>query len=148
MKISQGPYIDIILTHFHIQDANSTSTPLNKSVKLMAMVPTQMIDVPYTTAVSSLMYAALRTRPNIAFAIQHLSQFINSHGPEHWTTVKHMLMYLKGTQDNSITFRQDKGPDLQIYTDSDFANRTDALSIGGYVGILGGGTIAWSSKKQ
>ena len=38
--------------------------------------------------------------------------------------------------------------ELELYVDSDFANRADALSIGRYVAMLGGGCIAWSSKKQ
>ena len=40
------------------------------------------------------------------------------------------------------------GLDLEIFVNSDYTNRTDALSINGYVAILGGGAIAWSSKKQ
>ena len=38
--------------------------------------------------------------------------------------------------------------ELEIFVDSDFANRSDALSIGGYAAMIGGGCIAWSSKKQ
>ena len=106
------------------------------------------IDVPYAKAIGSIMYAALGTRPNIAFAIQHLSQFTTSYGPEHWTAIKHVLRYLKGTQDGRIIFRQEAGLNLEIFKDADYTNRADALSIGGYISILGGGTIAWSSKKQ
>ena len=94
------------------------------------------------------MYAALSTWPNLAFAIQHLSQFITTYGAEHWTAIKHRLRYLKGLCDDGITFTQDAGLNLDIFIDSDYANRTDALSINGYVAILGGGAIAWSSKKQ
>ena len=97
---------------------------------------------------SSLIYAALSTWPNLAFAIQHLSQFITSYGVEHWTAIKHVLRYLKGSRDDRITFTQDTSLNLEIFIDSDYTNRTDALSINGYVAILGGGAIAWSSKKQ
>ena len=55
------------------------------------------IDAPYAKAIGSLMYAALRTRPDLAFAVQHLSQFTTLYRPEHWTAVKHVLQYLKGT---------------------------------------------------
>ena len=94
------------------------------------------------------MYAALSTWPNLAFAIQHLSQFIMSYRAEHWTTIKHVLRYLKGSCDDGITFTQDAGLNLEIFVDSDYANRTDTLSVNGYMSILGGGAIAWSSKKQ
>ena len=106
------------------------------------------IEVPYAKAIGSLMYAALSTRPNLAFAVQHLSQFITTYGVEHWTAIKQVLRYLKGSHDSRITFTRDAGLDLEIFIDSDYMNRMDALIINGYVAILGGGAIAWSSKKQ
>jgi len=80
--------------------------------------------------------------------MQHLSQFTTSYGPEHWTAIKHVLRYLKGTRDLGITFQSDVGLGLEIFVDSDYVNRADARSIGGYAGVLGGGCVAWSSKKQ
>ena len=121
LKISQGPYIDTILAWFQIQDANPILTPLNTMAKLT--VPTgskdgPTIDVPYAKAIRSIMYAVLGTQPDIAFAIQHLSQFTTSYGLEHWTAVKHVLRYLKGTQDGGIIFRLN----LEIFTDADYVN--------------------------
>ena len=52
------------------------------------------------------MYAALGSRPDLAFAIQHLSQFTTTHGNEHWTAVKHVLRYLRGTRDAGIVFKK------------------------------------------
>lgn len=151
LKISQGPYIDVLLARFHMQDANPVSTPLSKSVKLV--IPTELasaptIDAPYAKAIGSLMYAALGTRPDLAFAVQHLSQFTTSYGAEHWTALKHVLRYLKGTRDYGIIFQREAGLNLEAFVDSDYANREDARSVGGYVVKLGNGSIAWSSKKQ
>ena len=94
------------------------------------------------------MYTALGTRPDLAFIVQHLNQFTISHGQDHWTAVKHALCYLKSTHDAGIVFKKDANMELELYVDSDFANRADTLSIGRYVAMLGGGYIAWSSKKQ
>ena len=47
-----------------------------------------MRDVPYREAVGSLMYAALGTQPDIAFAIQTISCFSTKPGPAHWEAVK------------------------------------------------------------
>ena len=71
-----------------------------------------------------------------------------SYRMEHWTAIKHILRYLKGSHDEGITFTQDASLNLKIFIDSDYTNRTDTLSINSYVAILGGGAIAWSSKKQ
>ena len=106
LKISQGPYIDIILTQFQMQNANPVSTPLNKSAKLTPNIKL-MINVPYAKAIGLLMYMALGTQPDLAFPIQHLSQFTTSFGPEQWTAVKHVFRYLKGTRNGTITFKQE-----------------------------------------
>ena len=67
----------------------------------------------------------------------------------HWTAIKRVLRYLKGTKDQGIVFRQKPDAlELQVYADADFANSQDAKSISGYCCNLGGGCIAWSSKKQ
>ena len=133
-----------------MSNTHPVSTPLHKMIKLNSSPDSMgpMTEVPYTKVIGSLMYAALSTWPDLAFAIQHLSQFITSYGAEHWTTIKRVLRYLKGSCDDGITFTQDAGLDLKIFIDSDYANRMDVLSINSYMAILGGGAIAWSSKKQ
>ena len=76
LNISQGPYINVVLTRFHMQDANPVSTPLSKSVKLTVPIESTngpTIDAPYAKAISSLIYAVLGTQPNLAFTVQHLS---------------------------------------------------------------------------
>eukprot|EP00253_Pinus_taeda_P026901 PITA_26901 len=50
-----------------------------------------MSRVPYASAVGSLMYAMVCTRPDIAHAVGVLSRFISKPGKEHWTTVKRVF---------------------------------------------------------
>ncbi|KAL6334549.1 hypothetical protein AAG906_018888 [Vitis piasezkii] len=47
--------------------------------------------VPYASAVGSLMYAMLCTRPDICFAVGMVSRFQSNPGREHWTAVKHII---------------------------------------------------------
>jgi hypothetical protein len=87
LKLSQGPYIDKILERFKMQDAHPVNTPIAPNTKLRAPeIP--KIHPLYAQAIGSLMYAALGTRPDIAFAVQHLSQFTSQHNEEHWTAIK------------------------------------------------------------
>jgi hypothetical protein len=97
------------------------------------------------------MYAAIGTRPDLAFAVQKLAQFSHMPSNEHWKAVKRVLRYVKGTLDLGIVYSRADDPSLTVhgYSDADWASdRIDRKSISGYTFILGGGAIAWSSKKQ
>eukprot|EP00253_Pinus_taeda_P027167 PITA_27167 len=61
-----------------------------------------MSRVPYASAVCSLMYAMVYTRPDIAHAVGLLSRFISKPGKEHWTTVKRVFRYFRGTSDYGL----------------------------------------------
>ena len=79
----------------------------------------EMTKVPYASAIGSLMYAMLCTRPNIAYAVSVTSRFQSNPGLEHWVAVKAILKYLRRTKDLILTYR---GGDLQLtgFTDSEF----------------------------
>lgn len=64
------------------------------------------------------MYASLGTRPNISFAMTTLSRFLTNPGPVHWSAVKRVFHYLKGTQDLWLTFGKVKKV-LAGYADAD-----------------------------
>jgi hypothetical protein len=106
-----------------------------------------MKDVPYQCAIGSLMYAATSTRPDIAFAVATLSQFMRNPGRVHWEAAKRVMRYLKGTADYGITLGStDEG--LEAYADADWASQPHRHSMSGYMIVLNGGPVAWSSRKQ
>ena len=108
-----------------------------------------MSRVPYASAVGSLMYAMLCTRPDICFAVGIVSRFQSKPGPDHWTAVKHIFKYLKRTRDNMLVY---SGGDLIPvgYTDSNFQSDSDSKkSTSGVVFTIGGGgAVIWRSIKQ
>ena len=74
------------------------------------MHPTDTLDeiekmqcIPYKEAIGSLMYAAIGSRPDIAFAVFYLSHFMQNPGTTHWEAVKRVIRYLKGTKDAKLT---------------------------------------------
>jgi len=76
-----------------------------------------MRDIPYQRAIGSLMYAAMSTRPDIAFPIVTLSQFMQNPGRVHWEAAKHIIHYLKGTVGLGLTLgATDAG--LEAYVDA------------------------------
>ncbi|GJE99589.1 polyprotein [Phanerochaete sordida] len=150
ITIHQNRYITVILERFGMLDCNPVATPLDPNVKLIPLTEDEApIEAPYAAAIGSLMYAAIGTRPDISFAVQTLSQFTSRPSATHWTAVKHVFRYLKGTQTLGITYGASRGLDPTGYSDADWAQSlSDRRSISGYAFRLGNGVISWSSKKQ
>jgi hypothetical protein len=102
----------------------------------------------YASAVGSIMYLMMGTRPDIAFAISVLSRFLGNPGPSHLAGVKTLMRYLRGTLDFDLVYRGELRH-LGGYTDSDWAGDTDTRrSTAGYVFNIGSAAISWSSKRQ
>ena len=93
------------------------------------------------------MYAAVGTRPDIAFAVSMLSQFLDNPAPAHWEAAKRVFRYLNGTKDWGITYGESR-EDLVGYTDADGASQPHRHAILGYAFLIDGGAVSWASKKQ
>ena len=107
-----------------------------------------MRQVPYVSAVGSLMYTMLCTRPDIYYSVGIVSRYQSNPGPKHQEAIKHILKYLRRTTDCMLVYRcEDLIPISN--TDSDFQSNLDfRKSTSGYVFTLGGGAISWKSVKQ
>ena len=108
----------------------------------------QMSKVPYASAIGSLMYAMLCTCPDICFVVGMVSLCQSNLGLAHWSAVKRILWYLRGTIDYGLCYH---GGDLRLtsYSDPDWASDKDEHKFtSGYAFILGGGVAFWCSKKQ
>ncbi|GJW47516.1 hypothetical protein Tco_0079162 [Tanacetum coccineum] len=88
------------------------SIPMQEKLRLSksqgASTPAElkrMQNVPYASAVDSIMHAVRCTRPDVAFAQNITSQFQQNPGDLHWTTVKNILKYLKNTKDMFLVYR-------------------------------------------
>jgi len=107
-----------------------------------------MQHVPYASAVGSLMYAMVCTRPDIAHVVGVVSRFLFNPGIEHWKAVKWILRYLCGTSNLKLCFGIGK-PVLCGYTDSDMAGDVDSRkSTSGYLITFVGEVVAWQSRLQ
>jgi hypothetical protein len=95
------------------------------------------------------MYLMLCTRPDIAYAVSQLSRFSANPTSNHKDAVKHVFRYLKGTINQGLVFDSaNKEQGLLGYTDANWARDHDRRSTGGYVFMLFGTIITWSSKRQ
>lgn len=137
-----------------LEDAKPLITPMDPgsvlSITQSPSTPRQFNDmknVPFQEAIGSLMYAALGTRPDIAFAVTTLSQFMQNPGRSHWEAAKHVFRYLKGTRNLWLTFGETR-TGLEAFSDADWASQEHRHSISGYAFLFDGGAVSWSSKKQ
>ena len=153
--LSQAAYIDKVLVRFAMQDSKKGITPFRHGVHLSKdqcpktpQEKEQMREVPYASAVGSLIYSMLCTRPDICHAVGLVSRYQSNPGPDHWTAVKCILKYLRRTRDYMLIYGSDELIPVG-YTDSDFMSDKDSRkSTSGYVFMLGGGAISWRSIKQ
>lgn len=101
----------------------------------------------YQRKVGSILYAAVITRPDVAFAASRLARFNANPGPEHHGAADQVLLYLRKTKHLALQFG---GEDVFIVaSDASFADNTiDRKSSQAYAMQLFGGIIGWRANKQ
>lgn len=110
-----------------------------------------MHDKPYRQLLGALMWAQAATRPNLSFAVTLLACFQSNPGLAHWKALLHMLAYVKGTLNYRIPYSRDLGGSTKPigYVDADYGGDLDTRrSTSGYVFLMAGGPVSWSSKRQ
>ena len=88
----------------------------------------EMSVIPYASAIGSIMYAMLCTRPDVNLAVSLVGRYQSNPGKEHWTTVKNILKYLKRTKDMFLVYGGDEELVVKGYVDASFDTDLDDLS--------------------
>ncbi|GJR28710.1 retrotransposon protein, putative, ty1-copia subclass [Tanacetum coccineum] len=156
--LSQNAYMDKILKRYKMDNSKRGYIPMQERLDLNksqgAQTPKEvnrMKNVPYASAVGSIMYAVRCTRPDVAFAQNITSRFQQNPGELHWTAVKNILKYLRNTKDMFLVYGGNPSTELRVecYCDAGFeTDRDDTKSQTGYVFVLNGGAVDWKSSKQ
>ena len=152
LRLSQTGYNEKILKTFKHWQLGVRSLPMRPDLHLEAAPPeysaTNQLRHEYQSAVDSLMYAMLGTRPDIAFAVSTVSRYAHDPTPERLKAVQYVFEYLNRTRDFSLVFKGEVKP-LAGFSDADWAGDKDSRrSTGGYTFNVGGATLSWSSKRQ
>jgi transposase InsO family protein len=161
LYLSQAEYIRTVLERFDMLECKPAASPMATGVKLLktqlasgasgSIDSTVMDSTPYASAVGALMYAALVTRPDIAFAVTSLCQFMSAPSLSHWQAAKRVMRYLQGTRHRELAYGWAGGQDKQLYgySDSDWGNDVnDRRSFTGWVFLLHDSAVSWQSCKQ
>ena len=110
----------------------------------------RMSKIPYASAIGSIMYAMLCTRPDVSYALSITSRYQSNPGGSHWTAVKNILKYLRRSKDMFLVYGGLED-DLVVsgYTYASFqSEKDDFRSQSGYVFYLNGGAVSQKSSKQ
>lgn len=149
--IGQPAYAESILQRFGMDHAKPVNTPVETSSNLVkSMEGCDNTDPQeYQSAVGSLLYLSTRTRPDITYAVSNVARFCGAPSKQHWTAVKRILRYLKGTQGLGLLYTKDGPQECIGYSDSDWAGDIgDRKSTSGYMFQMSGAAVTWRSKKQ
>jgi hypothetical protein len=147
--LSQHKYIRDLLSKTSMDMAKDIHTPMSTSTPLILTDGSAPADsTEYRRVIGAQQYLGL-TRPDIAFVVNRLSQFMHKPTACHWTAAKCILRYLKQTMFHGILIQQSSPFNLHTFVDADWAANTDTrVSTTAFITFLGSNPISWSARKQ
>src|SRR5258705_689288 len=151
MTIDQSEYALKIVKHFGLENCKQVRMPL----------PTGYVPVLnegeasaqqrtyYQSIIGSLLYLALGTRPDIAYAVISMSQFSANPSEEHIQQALYIVQYVSCTLNANITYRGALKEGFIAFADADWAgDKISCKSVTGFAILLAGGAVSWVSRKQ
>ncbi|XP_070660482.1 secreted RxLR effector protein 161-like [Malus domestica] len=146
--LNQRRYVLDLLDEAGMLNCKPASTPLVSRLQVDA--PSEPLPIPrvYQRVVGKLIYLTI-TRPDIAYSVSFVSQFMHSPSMIHLESVKRILIYLKGSIGRGLLMQKHGSNHIIAYTDADWVgNALDCKSTTGFCTFVGGNLVTWKSKKQ
>jgi histone deacetylase 1/2 len=151
LVLSQQQYAMEILAKAGMKNCRPISTPMCTLEKLSIESGEKLgpeDSSKYRSMVGALQYLTL-TRPDLSFAVNKVCQFLHAPSTVHWSAVKRILRYVRGTCGTGIKIRKSKSMMVSAFSDADWAGCVDdRRSTGGFAVFLGSNLISWCARKQ
>ena len=154
LVMSQTAYARDVLTRFGMQSCKPKPAPLPRDVQFPSDSPALPEDNEFSSMIGALLYLALHTRPDIAYAVSLLSRFVASPTQAHLESAKHVLRYLARDPAAGLIFpfvtpARRSNWELKVFSDADFAgDKTSSKSTTGVLVQYNRCAIMWLSKLQ
>ena len=148
--LSQDTYIDKVLKWFNMEQSKRGFLPMshgmcfsNKQCPSSDEERKHMSKVPYASAIGSIMYAMICTRPDVSYALSVASRYQNNPGESHWTLIKNILKYLRRTKDVFLIYGGEEELIVNGCTNASFqTDIDDSHSQSGFVFTINGGAVS------
>ncbi|CAI7923639.1 unnamed protein product [Closterium sp. NIES-53] len=165
MRVHQRKYLEALAANFG-QSEGHVATPFPSGFKCVKGPEEESVGEEerrhFHSLVGSLMYTAVNTRPDVAFATGQLARVVQCPNEEQVAAGMRVAKYLGQTATVGLQFsaaaqRRQKGSDgvepgrlfLTAFSDASYASEPeDMTSVGGFICCVGGGPTAWERKKQ
>ena len=160
LTISQQAYTERVLKQFDMLECRMRDTPMAHGGQLgidpLDGTPSKPLDADgkrlYQSIVGSLLYAAVLTRMDLAYATVKLAQFSAAPCEHHLHAAKVALRYLAGTRTLGLVFRRSERKihiNPSVYPDASWISEIDSgRSHSGVITLLNGNPVHWWSKRQ
>jgi len=144
-KINQIDYINKIIKKYKINKTKSVKTPCRNVTDFERKNSNLVNAGEYKSLLGALLYIAVKSRPDISFAVNQASRNCENPTEVDYGSLMHILQYLKGTINKSICYN--KRNRFIGYSDSDFASdEKTRRSTRGFIFLLGDSPISWKSQ--
>jgi histone deacetylase 1/2 len=151
LLLTQEKYATELLEKVGMTKCKTAPTPLSSSDQLSLHTGTPLgpeDSTQYRSIVGALQYLTL-TRPDLAYSVNKVCQFLHAPTTEHWTATKRILRYVQATLKLGITFSKTSSTFLSGFLDADWAGCIDdRRSTSGFAIFVGSNLVSWSSRKQ
>uniref|UniRef100_A0A803Q378 Reverse transcriptase Ty1/copia-type domain-containing protein n=1 Tax=Cannabis sativa TaxID=3483 RepID=A0A803Q378_CANSA len=147
--VSQRPYALQLLEELGYLGSKPVSTPMKPNLKLSQDEKDKLADpTVYRKIIGKLQYLVI-TRPDIAYSVNKLSQFLIIPRAKHLIVAQRILQYIKSSPGQGILLAATSEIQLRAFTDADWPACIDTRrSTTGFCIFLGDYIISWKSKKQ
>jgi hypothetical protein len=151
IQLTQTAAIDRILDEAKLTDYSSCQTLMEHGLQLKGVTEFSQVvnQKAYAYLNGRLLYLTINTRPDIAFAVSRLTQYIIKPNSQYWAALKRLIRYLKGTRTKGIVYGIQPNPaitdnnaacHIKGYTDSDWAGDTSTGKLTSEYLFLDAGT--------
>lgn len=130
-----------------MHDSKPINTPMCTKTKPDPDSPLHHDSYLYRSLVGALQYLTL-TRPNLSYSVNFVSEFMHAPTEAHFSLVRRILRYVKGTIHLGLHIQAPSSLDLYGFSDADWAGcPLTRRSTAGYCTFLGSNIISWCAKK-